>query len=65
MEENNNSNNSNNINNFEVISSKTSNANFKEKKHNNFGKNILLPFVCVISCFSLVIGTCFVLTSIK
>ena len=53
MEENNNSNN------FEVISSKTSNANFKEKKHNNFGKNILLPFVSGIAGCSLVIGTCF------
>lgn len=62
MEENNNS---NNINNFEVISSKTSNANFKEKKHNNFGKNILLPFISGIAGCSLVIGTCFGVPSIK
>lgn len=48
---------------FEVISSKTSNANFKQS--NSFGKSILLPFFSGIIGCSLVIGTCFGVPSIK
>lgn len=61
MEENNN----NNINNFEVISSKTSNANFNPKKHSSFGKSVFLPFVSGIAGCTLVLGTCFGVPSIK
>ncbi len=60
MEENN-----NNINSFEVISSKTSNANFKKQNHSNFGKNILLPFFSGIVGCSVVLGTCFGIPSVK
>ena len=59
MEENNNS----NVN-FEVISSKTSNANFKQKGH-SFGKSVILPFFSGIVGCSVVIGTCFGVPSIK
>lgn len=48
---------------FEVISSKTSKANFKQS--NGFGKTILLPFFSGIIGCSLVIGTCFGVPSIK
>ena len=54
-----------NNNNFEVISSKTSNANFKENKEKNFGKTILIPFASGIVGCSLVLGTCFGIPSIK
>lgn len=60
MEENN-----NNINGFEVISSKTSDANFKQKNKSGFGKTILLPFFSGIVGCSVVIGTCFGVPSIK
>lgn len=60
MEENN-----NNINSFEVISSKTSNANFKKQNHSNFGKNVLLPFFSGIVGCSVVLGTCFGIPSVK
>ncbi len=59
MEENNNNAN------FEVISSKTSNANFKQKNSNGFGKTVLLPFISGIVGCSLVIGTCFGVPSIR
>ncbi len=52
-----------NENRFEVISSKTSKANFKHS--NGFGKTILLPFFSGIVGCSLVIGTCFGIPSIK
>lgn len=52
-----------NENRFEVISSKTSNANFKQS--NGFGKTILLPFVSGMLGCALVIGTCFGVPSIK
>ena len=52
-----------NGNRFEVISSKTSNANFK--KSNGFGKTVLVPFVSGIMGCALVIGTCFGVPSIK
>lgn len=52
-----------NENRFEVISSKASNANFKQS--NGFGKTILLPFFSGIVGCSLVIGTCFGIPSIK
>ena len=55
----------NNNNNFEVISSKTSNANFNQSKKNNFGKTILIPFASGIVGCSLVLGTCFGIPSIK
>lgn len=59
MEENNNSN-------FEVISSKTSNANFKQnQRQNNFGKTVLIPFASGVVGCSLVLGTCFGIPSIK
>lgn len=51
-----------NNNNFEVISSKTSNANFKQ---NSFGKTVLIPFASGIVGCSLVLGTCFGIPSIK
>ena len=54
-----------NNNNFEVISSKTSNANFKENREKNFGKTILIPFASGIVGCSLVLGTCFGIPSIK
>ena len=60
MEENNNNSNVN----FEVISSKTSNANFKQKGH-SFGKSVILPFFSSIVGCSVVIGTCFGVPSIK
>ena len=60
MEENNNNSNVN----FEVISSKTSNANFKQKGH-SFGKSVILPFFSGIVGCSVVIGTCFCVPSIK
>ena len=55
-----------NNNNFEVISSRTSNANFNQnQKQNNFGKTVLIPFASgVIGC-SLVLGTCFGIPYIK
>ena len=53
-----------NGNRFEVISSKTSNANFK-KQSNGFGKTVLVPFVSGIMGCALVIGTCFGVPSIK
>ena len=45
-----------NNNNFEVISSKTSNANFKQNKQtkqNSFGKTVLIPFakLVIVSAF--------------
>ena len=52
-----------NENRFEVISSKTSKANFIHS--NGFGKTILLPFFSGIVGCSLVIGTCFGIPSIK
>ena len=52
-----------NENRFEVISSKTSNANFKQS--NGFGKSVLVPFFSGIVGCSLVIGTCFGVPSIK
>ena len=52
-----------NENRFEVISSKTSNANFKQS--NGFGKSVLVPFFSGILGCSLVIGTCFGVPSIK
>ena len=52
-----------NENRFEVISSKTSKANFN--KSNGFGKSVLLPFFSGIVGCSLVIGTCFGVPSIK
>ena len=52
-----------NENRFEVISSKTSKANFKQT--NSFGKSVLLPFFSGIVGCSLVIGTCFGVPSIK
>lgn len=56
----------NNNNNFEVISSKTSNSNFKQnQKQNNFGKTILIPFASGVVGCSLVLGTCFGIPSIK
>lgn len=56
----------NNNNNFEVISSKTSNTNFKQnQKQNNFGKTILIPFASGVVGCSLVLGTCFGIPSIK
>ena len=51
-----------NNNNFEVISSKTSNANFKQNKQNkqnSFGKTVLIPFASGIVGCSLVIVTAF------
>lgn len=53
-----------NENKFEVISSKTSNANFK-KNNSGFGKNVLLPFFSGVVGCSLVLGTCFGVPSIK
>ena len=56
----------NNNNNFEVISSKTSNANFKQnQKQNSFGKTVLIPFASGVVGCSLVLGTCFGIPSIK
>lgn len=52
-----------NENRFEVISSKTSKANFKQSS--GFGKTILLPFFSGIAGCALVIGTCFGVPSIK
>lgn len=52
-----------NENRFEVISSKTSKANFG--KSNGFGKTILVPFFSGIVGCTLVIGTCFGVPSIK
>lgn len=52
-----------NENRFEVISSKTSKANFKHS--NGFGKTVLVPFVSGIMGCALVIGTCFGIPSIK
>ena len=52
-----------NGNRFEVISSKTSKANFKQS--NGFGKTVLVPFVSGIMGCALVIGTCFGIPSIK
>ena len=52
-----------NENRFEVISSKTSKANFKQS--NGFGKTVLVPFVSGIMGCALVIGTCFGVPSIK
>lgn len=52
-----------NENRFEVISSKTSKANFKQT--NGFGKSVLVPFFSGIVGCSLVIGTCFGVPSIK
>lgn len=52
-----------NENRFEVISSKTSKANFKQS--NGFGKTVLIPFVSGIMGCALVIGTCFGVPSIK
>lgn len=52
-----------NENRFEVISSKTSNANFKQS--NGFGKTVLLPFVSGMLGCALVIGTCFGVPSVK
>ena len=48
---------------FEVISSKVSNANFKN--HSSFGKSIFLPFISGVLGCSIVIGTCFGVPSIK
>ena len=50
---------------FEVISSKTSKANFNKSNSNGFGKSVLLPFFSGIVGCSLVIGTCFGVPSIK
>lgn len=52
-----------NENRFEVISSKTSKANFKHT--NGFGKTVLLPFCSGVVGCALVIGTCFGVPSIK
>ena len=52
-----------NENKFEVISSKTSKANFKQT--NGFGKTVLLPFVSGMLGCALVVGTCFGVPSIK
>ena len=52
-----------NENRFEVISSKTSKANFKQ--NNGFGKTVLLPFLSSVVGCSIVIGTCFGVPSIK
>lgn len=52
-----------NENKFEVISSKTAKANFKQSS--GFGKTILLPFFSGIVGCALVIGTCFGVPSIK
>lgn len=52
-----------NENRFEVISSKTSNANFKQS--NGFGKTVLLPFISGMLGCALVIGTCFGIPSVK
>ena len=52
-----------NENRFEVISSKTSKANFKQT--NGFCKSVLVPFFSGIVGCSLVIGTCFGVPSIK
>ena len=54
----------NNLNNFEVISSKTSNANFNQKNKYNFGRNILVPFASGVVGCSVVLGTCFSVPSI-
>ena len=54
-----------NENRFEVISSKTSKANFNKSNSNGFGKSVLLPFFSGIVGCSLVIGTCFGVPSIK
>ena len=54
-----------NENKFEVISSKTSNANFKKSNSNGFGKTILLPFISGIVGCSVVVGTCFGVPSIR
>ena len=54
-----------NENKFEVISSRTSKANFKKLSGNGFGKTVLLPFVSGIVGCSVVIGTCFGVPSIK
>ncbi len=55
-----------NNNNFEVISSRTSNANFNQnQKQNNFGKTVLIPFASGVVGCSLVLGTCFGIPSIK
>ena len=52
-----------NENRFEVISSKTSKANFKQS--NGFGKTIFVPFLSGVMGCALVIGTCFGVPSIK
>lgn len=52
-----------NENRFEVISSKASNANFKQSS--GFGKTVLLPFVSGMLGCALVIGTCFGVPSVK
>lgn len=54
-----------NENKFEVISSKTSNSDFKKNKNTSFGKTVLLPFISGIVGCSVVIGTCFGVPSIK
>ncbi len=54
-----------NENKFEVVSSKVSKANFKNRNTNNLGKNVLLPFASGIIGCSVVIGTCFGVPSIK
>ena len=55
-----------NNNNFEVISSRTSNANFNQnQKQNNFEKTVLIPFASGVVGCSLVLGTCFGIPSIK
>ena len=50
---------------FEVVSSKTSNSNFKETNNHSFGKSIVLPFISGILGCSVVLGTCFGVPSIK
>lgn len=52
-----------NENRFEVISSKTSNTNFKQSS--GFGKTVLLPFISGMLGCALVIGTCFGVPSVK
>ena len=52
-----------NGNKFEVITSKTSKANFNHSS--GFGKTIILPFFSGVVGCALVIGTCFGVTSIK
>ena len=52
-----------NGNKFEVISSKTSKANFNHSS--GFGKTIILPFFSGVVGCALVIGTCFGVPSIK